>query len=202
VKQDGLDKPAEPEEYSPLAQRMQNPLTFAVRTTADPGSAIAAARRAVHAVDKDVALTGVATLKEVVRGSLSDQRFRTVLLSAFAAVALLLAAIGIYGVLAYFVTQRVRELGVRLALGARPSALFVMVVGQGLRPVVAGSIAGLAGAVGLAGLMKSLLFGIEPIDAPTYGVTTLALAAVAVAACAVPAFRATRVDPLVALREE
>jgi putative ABC transport system permease protein len=202
VKQDGLDKPAEPEEYSPLAQRMQNPLTFAVRTTADPGSAIAAARRAVHAVDKDVALTGVATLEEVVRGSLSDQRFRTVLLSAFAAVALLLAAIGIYGVLAYFVTQRVRELGVRLALGARPSALFVMVVGQGLRPVAAGSIAGLAGAVGLAGLMKSLLFGIEPIDAPTYGVTTLALAAVAVAACAVPAFRATRVDPLVALREE
>ena len=104
---------------------------------------------------------------------MGDQRFRTLLLSGFAIVALLLAAIGIYGVLAYFVTQRVRELGVRLALGARPSALFVMVVGQGLRPVVAGIDRGPGRrCAALAGLMKSLLFGIEPIDAPTYGVTT------------------------------
>jgi putative ABC transport system permease protein len=201
-KQDGLDKPVEPEEYSPLAQRLQNPLTFAVRTTADTEAAIAAARRAVRAVDKDVALTHVTTLQEVVRSSMGDHRFRTALLSAFAAVALLLAAVGIYGVLAYFVTQRGRELGVRLALGARPRALFLMVVGQGLRPVVAGAIVGLMGAVALTGLMKSMLFGIEPADPTTYAVTAAVLAAIAAAACAVPALRATRVDPLVALRDE
>jgi putative ABC transport system permease protein len=202
VKQDGLDKPVEPEEYSPLAQRIQNPLTFAIRTTADPDAAMAAARRAVHAVDKDLALTSIATLNDVVQDSMGDQRFRTLLLAGFAVVALLLAALGIYGVLAYFVTQRGRELGVRLALGARPRALFLMVVGQGLRPVIAGSVAGLAGAAALTGLMKSLLFGIEPADPPTYLLTALALATVAVAACAIPALRATRVDPLVALREE
>jgi putative ABC transport system permease protein len=133
---------------------------------------------------------------------MGDERFRTVLLAVFAVVALLLAALGIYGVLAYFVTQRGRELGVRLALGARPRALVLMVVGQGLRPVVAGSVAGLAGAAALASLLKSLLFGIQPMDAPTYLVTTLVLAAAAVAASALPAFRATRVDPMVALREE
>jgi putative ABC transport system permease protein len=201
-KQDGMDKPVEPEEYSPIAQRIQNPLTFAIRTSADPASAIAAARRAVHAVDKDVALTSVETLEDVVQGSMGDQRFRTVLLSAFAAVALVLAALGIYGVLAYFVTQRGRELGVRLALGARPRALFLMVVGQGMRPVIAGAAVGLVGAVGLTGLMKSLLFGIEPGDVTTYAVTAAALATVAVAACAVPALRATRVDPVVALRND
>ncbi len=156
----------------------------------------------MHAVDKDVALTGVATLKDVVQASMGDQRFRTVLLSGFAAVALLLAAVGIYGVLTYLVTQRGRELGVRLALGARPRALFLMVVGQGMRPVIAGAVVGVIGAIGLAGLMKSLLFGIQPVDPTTYAVTAAALATIAVAACAVPALRATRVDPLVALRDE
>jgi putative ABC transport system permease protein len=202
VKQDGMDKPVEPEEYSPLAQRMQNPLMFAVRTTADPESAIAAARRAVHTVDKDVALTSVATLKEVVQGAMSDQRFRTVLLSAFAAVALLLAAVGIYGVLAYFVTQRGRELGVRLALGARPSALFRLVIGQGLRPVAVGAVAGVLGALAVTSLLQSLLFGVEAIDVPTYGVAVALLGLIATAACTLPALRAMRVDPLVALREE
>ena len=133
---------------------------------------------------------------------MGDQRFRTVLLAGFAVIALFLAELGIYGMLAYFVTQRGRELGVRLALGAKPRALFLMVVGQGLKPVAAGSIAGLAGAAALTSLMQSLLFGIQPIDPPTYLVTTLTLAAVAVAACAIPALRATRVDPIVALRDE
>jgi putative ABC transport system permease protein len=197
-----MDKPVEPEEYSPLAQRMQNPLTFAVRTIANPESAIAAARRAVHAVDKDVALTGVATLKEVVQGSMSDQRFRTVLLSAFAAVALLLAAVGIYGVLAYFVTQRGHELGVRLALGARPAALFRLVIGQGLRPVAVGAVAGVLGALAVTSVMQSLLFGVEAIDVPTYGVAVALLGLIATAACTLPALRAMRLDPLVALREE
>jgi ABC-type antimicrobial peptide transport system permease subunit len=201
-KQDGLDLPAEPTEYSSIGQRMQNPLTFVVRTRVGADAAVAAARAQVHAVDKDLALTQVSTLEDVVDRSMADVRFRTVLLSAFAGIALLLAALGIYGVLAYFVSQRSRELGIRLALGARPRALFRMVVGEGLKPVAAGAVAGLAGAIALTTLLRSLLFGVDPIDPATYGVATLALAAITFAACAFPAMRATRVDPLVALRDE
>ena len=106
------------------------------------------------------------------------------------------------GVLAYFVSQRSRELGIRLALGAKPAALFRMVVGQGMRPVAIGAGIGLAGAAGISTLMQSLLFGVAPVDPAAYGVATAILAAIAAAACAVPALRATRVDPLVALRDE
>ncbi len=201
-KQDGLDRPAEPTEYSSLAQRIQNPLTFVVRTTVAPEAAFAAARAQVAGVDKDLALTQTATLEDVVDGSMSDARFRTTLLAAFAGIALFLAALGIYGVLAYFVSQRGREMGIRLALGARPAALFRLVVGQGLKPVVAGAAVGLAGAVAVTTLMQSLLFGVTPVDPTAYAVATAVLAGIALAACTMPALRATRVDPLVALRDE
>jgi putative ABC transport system permease protein len=201
-KQDGLDRPAEPTEYSPLGQRMQNPLTFVVRTTINPEAAFAGARTQIAAVDKDLALTQTATLEDVVNVATAEAWFRTTLLAVFAGIALLLAALGIYGVLAYFVSQRSRELGIRLALGARPAELFRMVVGQGMRPVAAGAALGLAGAVGITTVMQSLLFGVTPVDPAAYGVATAVLAATAVAACAVPALRATRVDPLVALRDE
>jgi predicted permease len=201
-KQDGLDRPAEPTEYSSLGQRLQSPLTFVVRSGGTPDAAIAAARAQVAAVDKDLALTQTTTLEEVVDRSMADARFRTTLLAVFAAIALLLAALGIYGVLAYFVSQRSRELGIRLALGARPATLFRMVVGQGMRPVGVGAAIGLAGAVGVTTLMQSLLFGVTPVDPAAYGVATAVLAALAAAACAVPALRATRVDPLSALRDE
>ena len=114
--------------------------------------------------------------------------------------AVLLAALGIYGVLAYFVSQRSRELGIRLALGARPRALFGMVVRQGMRPVAAGAVLGLAGAVAITTVMQSLLFGVNPVDPATYAVAAATLAVIALAACAIPALRATRVDPLVALQ--
>ena len=133
---------------------------------------------------------------------MDDVRFRTTLLAAFAGIALLLAALGIYGVLAYFVSQRARELGIRLALGAKPAALFRMVISQGMRPVAVGAVLGLAGAAAITTLMQSLLFGVTPVDPAAYGVATAALIAIAVGACAVPALRATRVDPLVALRDE
>jgi predicted permease len=201
-KQDGLDRPAEPTEYSSLAQRLQNPLTFVVRTTAAPEAALARARSQVAGVDKDLALTQISTLEDLVDVSMADARFRTTLLTAFAGLALFLAALGIYGVLAYFVSQRGRELGIRLALGARPGALFRLVVGQGLRPVAAGAAIGLAGAAAGTSLLESLLFGVTPVDPAAYGVATVVLGAIALAACAVPALRATRVDPLAALREQ
>jgi len=201
-KQDGLDKPAEPIAYSSIGQRQQNPMTFVVRGTQPADAMIAMARRAIAEVDKDLALTDVTTLKEVVEGSMEGHRFRTTLLGAFAAIALFLAALGIYGVLAYFVSQRSRELGIRLALGAKPAELFRLVVGQGLRPVAAGAVIGILGAVGLTGLMQSLLFGVKPLDLPTYAAATATLAVIALVACALPAMRAMNVDPLVALREE
>src|SRR5205823_6515338 len=143
--QDSLEKPAEPEAYVPLAQQMQNPITFVVRAKSGGDGAIAAARAQVRAVDKDLALTGVVTLHDLVDEALGDQRFRTTLLSGFAGVALFLAALGIYGVLAYSVTQRRRDLGIRLALGAQPASVFRMVVGEGMRPVAIGGAVGIAG---------------------------------------------------------
>jgi putative ABC transport system permease protein len=201
-KQDGLDKAAQPAVYNNIAQQMQNPLTFVMRTSVPTDSAIAIARQQVGAVDKDLALTDVTTMQAVVDESMGDHRFRTTLLSAFAGIALFLAALGIYGVLSYFVSQRSRELGIRLALGAKRSALFALVIGQGIRPVAAGAAIGLAGAVGLTSLMQSLLYGVQALDPPTYVMALALLGTIAIAACAVPALRATRVDPLVALRDE
>jgi putative ABC transport system permease protein len=200
--QDALDKTPQPQVYTPIRQQMQNPMTFVVRSTLDEASIVAAARRHVQAVDPGLALTSVTTLTAVVDESLGDHRFRTALLSTFAAVALFLAALGIYGVLAYFVSQRSRELGIRLALGARPNAVFAMVIRQGMRPVAIGAIVGLGAALAVTTLMRTLLFGVTPLDPLTYAAAAAALAAVALTACALPAFRATRVDPLVALRDE
>lgn len=202
TKQDGLDQPADPIAYSSIVQRQQNPLTFVVRSGLDPQTAITTARRGVSEVDRDLALTDVTTLEDLVDGAMEGFRFRTALLLSVAAVALLLAALGIYGVLAYFVSQRSRELSIRLALGARPAELFGLVVRQGLGPVTAGAVVGIAAALALTGLMRSLLFGVEPIDGPTYAVAIAALGLLSLAACALPAQRATRVDPLVALRDE
>ena len=201
-KQDGMDKTAEAVLYQGIRQAMSNPMTFVMRTTIDRDAAIAAARQRVWSVDKDLALTSVTTLQAVVDQSFGDHRFRTVLLSGFAAVALFLAALGVYGVLAYFVSQRSRELGIRLALGAHPATLFRLVVGQGLRPVIAGAVIGIAGALAATSVTQSLLFGVQTIDPITYFVAVVLLGAVATAACVVPALRAMRVDPLVALRDE
>jgi len=200
--QDALDKAPQPQVYSSVRQQMQNPMTFVVRSTLDEAAVVAAARREVRAVDRDLALTSVTSMADVVDAALGDQRFRTALLGAFAAVALFLAALGIYGVLAYVVSQRSRELGIRLALGAKPASLFAMVVAQGMRPVVIGASAGLAAAAVLTTVMQSLLFGVRALDPIAYASATAALLAIALTACAAPALRATRVDPLVALRDE
>ena len=200
--QDGIDKPAQPAVYSAIRQQQQNPLTFVVRSTLDDAVAIEAARRVVHAVDRDVALTQVTSLRQAVTDSLGDHRLQTAVLASFAGLALFLAALGIYGVLAYFVAQRSRELGIRLALGAHPRELFAMVVAQGMRPVALGVLIGIAAAIAVTRLMASLLFGITPLDPVSYASTVGVLVLSALVACALPAARATRVDPLVALRDE
>jgi len=201
-KQDAMDKPARPEVFVSMTQNPQNPMTFVVRSTRDTESTVAAVRDQVHAVDKDLVLTDVAALTDVVQAAMANERFRTTLLSAFAGVALFLAALGVYGVLAYFVTQRSRELGIRLALGARRGSLFTLVLRQGLRPVAIGAAVGVIAAAGVTRAMQSLLFEVTPIDPATYGVALTMLVAIAITACALPAARATRVDPLIALRDE
>ncbi len=204
-KQDSMDAIVQPEVYVPLTQAEADGgvrLAFVIRGTGNPEAFAAAARHDLHAIDKDLAITDVATLGDVVRASVGDQRFRTSLLSGFAGIALFLAALGVYGVLAYSVAQRSREIGIRMALGASPARLFGMVVGDGMRPVLAGSIVGLAGAYAIAGLIKSLLFDVAPVDPPTYLTTFAILAAVALCACAVPATRAIGADPLISLREQ
>ncbi|HZT75468.1 MAG TPA: ABC transporter permease [Vicinamibacterales bacterium] len=200
--QDALDKAAQPAVYSSIRQQLQNPMTFVVRSTLDEGAMIAAARRAVHAVDPDVALTAMTSLRQLVDDSLGDHRLQTALLASFAGLALFLAALGVYGVLAYFVSQRSRELGIRLALGAKPRALFAMVVRQGMQPVLVGGAVGLIAAVGLTRLMATLLFGVGPLDPVSYASTVGALVTTGLIASALPARRATRVDPMTALRDE
>jgi putative ABC transport system permease protein len=202
AKQDGMDKAARPEVYVPYPVNAQNPATFVVRSTVDPEAIVSAARQTIRAIDRDLLLTDVTTLDTLVSDSMTDERFRTVLLAAFAGVALFLAALGIYGVLAYFVSQRSRELGIRLALGAKPTALFGMVVRQGMRSVFVGAAGGFVAALALTGTIQSLLFGVTPLDPATYASAIGVLALSALVACAVPAARATRVDPLVALRDE
>jgi putative ABC transport system permease protein len=202
AKQDGIAKAVRPEVYVPFAANVQNPATFVVRSSVDPEATMAAARRTVRSVGRDFLVSDVTTLQDLVNDSMGDERFRTSLLTAFAGVAVCLAALGIYGVLAYFVSQRSRELGIRLALGARPRELFTLVVVQGMRPVVIGGVLGFAAAAGVARVLASLLFGVGARDPFSYGVTAAIVGAAALVACLLPAARAMRVDPMVALREE
>ncbi|MEJ2217392.1 MAG: ABC transporter permease [Gemmatimonadota bacterium] len=173
-----------------------------VRTAGDPAALAPALRNVVHQVDADVPLSAVATMDAVVDSSLSGNRFRTLLLGSFAVIALLLAALGLYGVLAYFVGQRTHELGIRMALGAGKTQLLAEVLGRGLALAGTGVAVGLAGALLAGRLLRGLLFGVGASDAATLAATCLVLAAVALAASFLPAWRATRVDPVSCLRAE
>ena len=200
-RQDAMDRPAEPLAYEPIAQKVQNPLTFVMRTGLEPSAVVATARRQVALVDKDLALTSVATLQAVIDESLRDYRFRTLLLTSFATMALLLAGLGTYGVVAHLISQRSRELAIRQALGARSTELVRLVISQGLGPVAAGTVAGLGTAALITSFIESLLFGVRAVDPTAYAVAAALLACIGVAACAVPAWRATRADSWVLLRE-
>jgi putative ABC transport system permease protein len=173
-----------------------------VRTAGDPMALLPAVRREVKALDPALPVVEPRTLRDVQATGLSDHRLPMQLMAAFALLALTLAAVGVYGVMAYSVAARTREIGVRVALGAQPSNVFSMIVRQGLGAAVAGLAIGLAGATALGGVLTKLLYGVTPTDAPTFVGVAAVLLAVSLAACLVPAWRAVRVDPLDALRSE
>ncbi|HKA22284.1 MAG TPA: ABC transporter permease [Blastocatellia bacterium] len=177
-------------------------LNLVVRTEGNPLAMTAGVREAVQSIDKDLPLANVRSMEEILAGSIAEPRFRTMLLSVFATLALALAGVGIYGVMSYSVSRRTHEIGIRMALGARPSDTIRLVVGQGLTLAAIGVGIGLCGAFALTRLLETLLFGISATDPITFGGIAVLLTGVAAVACYIPARRATRVDPMQALRCE
>lgn len=188
--------------YYSLASRVWPLMDVVVRTSSPPETLLPSIRQKVHETDAELALANVRTMDEWVSNSAAQPRLNTVLLSVFAAMALLIAAIGIYGVMAYLVNQRTREIGVRMALGATPGGVLRLVVGEGMTVVVMGIGTGIVGGLGLGRAVSSLVFGVTVRDPATFLGVVAVLATVALAACAIPARRAARVDPMVALRCE
>ncbi|HKF53225.1 MAG TPA: FtsX-like permease family protein, partial [Candidatus Acidoferrales bacterium] len=176
--------------------------SIVARTQMDPGAASSAVRNAIHGVDSGVPITALRPMTAVVSKSVDTRRFQMLLAMLFAVCALFLASLGIFGVVAYSVEQRRHELGIRLALGAQLANLRTMILRQGMAPVIAGLAAGIAGSVFLGRLVAGLLFGIHAFDPLTFACVTLVVILVALVACYVPARRAMRVDPMVALRYE
>ena len=201
VREFGLDHPVAAEFYTPHSEGA-NPSTLIVRTIADPRAMADIITRAVHEVDSQAAVTHVLTLEQARAESVASPRVTASLLAIFAALALLIAAAGIGGIMALTVSQRVREIGIRLALGARPSGILWMVLRQGLLLATVGVGVGVVGALGLKTLLKSLLFGVAPTDPFTFGGVAFVLVASAMIATYLPARRAATVDPIIALRAE
>jgi predicted permease len=202
VKQDSLAAQDQPEVYVCYTQRPSFDFTFVVRTKGDPGAMTSAIRSVLYSLDASTPIADVNTMDEVVSLSVRDQRASVLLLGSLGGLALLLTAIGIYGVLAYDVAQQTREIGVRMALGASVGNIWSMVIRRGVLLVGIGCAIGLAAALALTRLMTSLLFSVKPNDPITFAGVTVVLFAVALIACWMPAWRATRVDPMVALRYE
>jgi putative ABC transport system permease protein len=173
-----------------------------VRANFDPLSLATTVRQTVWEIDKDQPVSDISSMEEIVSDSVARQRFSMLLLGVFAGLALVLAAVGIYGVMSYSVAQRTREIGIRMALGAQRSDVLKMTVGQGLRLVFTGVAIGLAAAFVLTRVMATLLFGVSPTDPLTFVSISIVLIGVAVLASYIPALRATRVDPMFALRYE
>jgi putative ABC transport system permease protein len=204
TKHEGLDADSRVQLYFSVAQARfgVNRMDIAVRTSGDPMRLVAPVRAAVREVDRDMPMANVRSMERMVENSLGQRRLSTVLLGVFAGLALLLASIGIYGVMSYTVAQRARELGVRIALGAPVESVLRLVLRQGMTLAMFGVAIGLAGAFALTRVMASQLFSVKPNDPQTFVVVTVVLGGVAFAATLVPALRATRVDPIIALREE
>jgi putative ABC transport system permease protein len=212
VRHYGPDEEGRVEIYRPYFQllnmanvpsaRLNNSMALAVRTTNEPTALTSAIRNAVLEIDKDQPISQVQPMTQIVASAVSSQKFATWLLAIFATVALLLAALGLYGVMAYSVTQRTHEIGIRIALGAAQRDVLQLIVGHGMRLTLVGVAIGLVGSFVVTRLMKSLLYGVSAADPLTYGGVALLLALVALVACLIPARRAMKVDPMVALRYE
>jgi putative ABC transport system permease protein len=209
VKHYALDEAPSLDVYVPYVQAPQsvavwlaNSTSWVLRTSVDPAGLATAVRQAVRSVDAEVAATAIQSLDDALAGTVAPRRFNVLLLEAFALGALLLAATGIYAVTAYLATQRTRELGIRLALGARRAQILSLVMKQGMAPAAGGLAVGLVGSLALARLIEGLLYGVPARDPVTFTLAPLLLAAASAAACSLPAFRATRIDPVRALRVE
>jgi putative ABC transport system permease protein len=197
-----LNIPVEPEYYLPYPQDAWSSMVLVARTTVDPASTAAALRQQVWAIDKDQPVFDVKTMDEVRSLSVALYSFSSVMLAIFAGIALILAAVGIYGVMAFAVTQRTQEIGIRMALGAKGIDVLKLVLSNGMSMALIGVGIGLAGAWGLTRFLSKLLVGVSTTDLLTFSIVTFTLLFAAFLACYLPARRATKVDPLVALRYE
>jgi putative ABC transport system permease protein len=177
-------------------------MTFVARTQSEPAALAAAVKQQIWKIDSQLPVSKVKTMNEVAAASFAARRFNMLLLAIFAGLALVLAAVGIYGVMSYTVTQRTQEIGIRMALGARAGDVLSLIIKNGMVLTLLGVVLGLAGAFGLTRLLTTLLFGVKPTDTVTFITVSIVLIFVALLACYLPARRATRVDPLVALRYE
>jgi predicted permease len=202
VKQYDLETDGKIATYFPQHQFADPGMFLAVRTSSEAAGLSSAVVSQIHAVDPDVVVHGIRTMQERLHDSLARQRFASTMLGAFAVFALLLAAIGLYGVMSHLVTQSTHDIGVLVALGAQPRNIIRLVVQQGMQLAAVGIAVGVVGAAALTRVMTSLMFGVSTTDAFTFGTVPVLLAAVAFAATVIPAWRATRVDPMAALREE
>ena len=202
VKQESITAGASPEIYVPFSQMPMNSMTLFIRTSGKPTDLAPALRSEVFAIDRNQPVYNMKTLDQRVGETIAVSRSLMLLFSGFALIALVLAAVGIYGIVSYAVSQRTREIGIRMALGARSVDVLRLVVKNGITLVVAGIVIGVTGALVLTRFLTTMLFGVTPTDTRTFVVVSLALAAIAIVACLVPARRATRVDPLEALRCE
>jgi putative ABC transport system permease protein len=200
VKHESLLEEESPTVYMPLPEVVFSFMTFVIRTTGDPAEMAPAARRVLRAIDPNQPVSAVRTMNEVMADTVSRARFNTLLLGIFAGLATLLSAIGIFGVMNYSVTLRTREIGLRIALGAQPGEVLKLILRQGLLLTMIGIAIGLAGALALTRIMSGLLFEVGSTDPATFAAIVLLLAFVSLIACYLPARRATRVDPLIALR--
>lgn len=202
IRNRALNTEPKPAYYLPQSQVPFNQLILVMKTAGDPNSLITSATREVRLMDQELPVFGVKTMDEYIAGSVAAPRFNTTLLSIFAAVALVLTVIGLYGVMSYSVAQRTNEIGIRMALGAQTRDVLKLIVRQGFQLVLIGLVLGLAGALALTRLLSSLLFGVKTKDPATFVAIAVLLALVSLLACYVPAWRATKVDPLEALRYE